>query len=228
MNLENAPKDSLPEPIMRNSFCAFADILGFKDLVMKSIAEGSSGQVLRELHAIISRQIERMQPVNQLGLGWVKSFTDNVVLGFPLEGDGESQFGLLIESLTVFQYEMAKKGFFLRGGVATGPLFMDENVAFGAALLEAYDIEQRVAVYPRIVLSKEAVLLISSHLKYYAPNVAPHHSVVSYSGQTVFTNYLCACHDEASDKVDEQGLLDHKESVLNKIGSCKKPSVKRG
>jgi len=54
-------------------------------------------------------------------------------------------------------YELAKAGYFIRGGIDYG-LFVDEgSIAVGMPLAHAYRIESKVAVYPRIVLSKNFV-----------------------------------------------------------------------
>jgi hypothetical protein len=47
-------------------------------------------------------------------------------------------------------------GFLIRGGVTIGKLYHSRGVAFGPALVTAVEVESRVAVYPRVVLSHEA------------------------------------------------------------------------
>ena len=44
--------------------------------------------------------------------------------------------------------------YFLRGGIAIGEMFNDDNIFFGKAFLEAYSLEQ-IAVYPRVIFSKK-------------------------------------------------------------------------
>ena len=223
MTSENAYYNEKREPIIKKSFCAFADILGFKELIIQSDREGTANQVLQNLHAIVSGEISRMQAIKDFALGGLKSFTDNIILGFPLpdNDDGESQFGLLIQSLTKLQYKMAIQGFFMRGGVAVGPLYMDDNIVFGKALLDAYDIEQTVAVYPRIVFSPASITIISKHLSYYAEGEAPHNNDLVRSEQSIFANYLVACKNEDDNKFDVQGLINHRDHIINKIGSTR-------
>ncbi len=49
------------------------------------------------------------------------------------------------------------KKFLFRGGVAYGDIYYekDRSILFGPAVNEAYQLENKVAIYPRIVLSKE-------------------------------------------------------------------------
>ncbi|WP_321897185.1 hypothetical protein [Burkholderia cepacia] len=68
---------------------------------------------------------------------------------------------------------MALKGFFIRGGLAVDQLFMDENSVYGAALLEAYRLESKVAVNPVVVLCDQTMKLVDQHIGYYCGEIAP-------------------------------------------------------
>ncbi len=120
-----------------------------------------------------------------------KVFTDNVVLGYSLWSDrGEKEFGHAITQLLEFQYAVALKGFFVRGGWAVGNLFMNRNTVFGAALLDAYDIESKVAKFPRIVLSEKMKDLVFKHMARYSDSPPQcFHLLVDEKG-ILFTNYL--------------------------------------
>src|SRR5438105_1445070 len=51
-------------------------------------------------------------------------------------------------------------GMLVRGGVTIGKLYHSGGVVFGEALVDAYRLESRVAIYPRIAVSSR----IYSHL----------------------------------------------------------------
>src|ERR1700756_3728702 len=44
-------------------------------------------------------------------------------------------------------------GFLIRGGIALGGLYHSSDIVFGEALIDAYRLESKVAVYPRILIS---------------------------------------------------------------------------
>src|SRR5262249_8589289 len=47
------------------------------------------------------------------------------------------------------------KGLLIRGGIAKGPLYHDDSIVFGPALIEAYQLETGVAKFPRVILSRD-------------------------------------------------------------------------
>jgi hypothetical protein len=53
--------------------------------------------------------------------------------------------------------EMARQGYFIRGAISVGDLYMDNEIIFGPGLLDAYENERSQAVYPRVILSTSAV-----------------------------------------------------------------------
>jgi hypothetical protein len=61
-----------------------------------------------------------------------------------------SQFQQLLGRLAA---AALKIGFLIRGGVTIGNLYHAQGIVFGPAMVEAYELESRTAVYPRIVVS---------------------------------------------------------------------------
>src|SRR5271156_3287745 len=53
--------------------------------------------------------------------------------------------------------EFLQKGFPCRGAITSGSLFHHERYIVGPALVRAYQIEQSVAIYPRIILDDAAM-----------------------------------------------------------------------
>lgn len=82
------------------------------------------------------------------------TFSDNLVFGIPSIQIGIDRFYMITVDISRIQYELALKGYFVRGGISTGLLFMDHRIVYGPALIDAHHLESTIAVYPRIVLSK--------------------------------------------------------------------------
>ncbi|MEZ6117132.1 MAG: hypothetical protein R3C28_11240 [Pirellulaceae bacterium] len=143
----------------------FADFLGFRHEIIESVKRGDEDKLFQRFMQDVEPAIDRVTKPSELEEStsfprmWdAKVFTDNVVLGYVIwSATGEKEFGSAICDLMEFQLAAVLKGFFIRGGWAVGNLFMNRNTVFGAALLDAYDLETNVAVQPRIVLSEGEV-----------------------------------------------------------------------
>jgi len=83
-------------------------------------------------------------------------FSDNICITSINETSAADLQDLLLV-ITELYFEFAQKGYFLRGGIDYG-LFIDEKeLAVGRPLANAYELETKVAVYPRIILSTNLV-----------------------------------------------------------------------
>jgi hypothetical protein len=100
----------------------------------------------------------------------ISTFSDHIVISYPIErlplqGLGGLQFGLVqfCTLATLIAASALRRGLLIRGGMTIGSLVHTERVIFGEALVEAYLIESRTAVYPRIVLSQHLADMFKSH-----------------------------------------------------------------
>lgn len=210
-----------PEPV--HSVAVFVDILGFTERIRQASEPTAATKLLGDLRSALNRALVHVTADWMQGPGifskrpWdYKAFTDNIVLGFPIRDDGEPELGTLFRNLAMFQLELIQSGFFVRGAIAVGDLYMDRDIVFGTALLEAYDTEQSVARDPRIVLAPSALTYVNRHLTYYAnPCASPQNSaLVRDADRQVFVNYL----DSILIVEDDYGpffepLMKHKSEV---------------
>jgi hypothetical protein len=210
-------------PVHRTSYCAFLDVLGFSDRIGESFKEKKGNQLLQAFHEILSKQIKSLKENTDESLLYFKSFTDNVILAHPrFSDDLESEFGFILWALSEYQFEMARHGFFIRGGLSVGDLFVDENSVYGPALIEAYGLESKTAINPIVVLSNDVMGLVLHHCSYYQGEAAPQNrDVLVNSDGRFFINYLAECILDTGDSYDVSwsALKQHKrqvESALNK------------
>jgi hypothetical protein len=183
------------KPVHKISFCAFLDILGFTARMEESYEAGKADELLEEFYEIFSNQIEIMKKDVNETLLYFKSFSDNILLAYPqFSNDMESEFSFILWSIQDYQLAMAIKGFFIRGGLSVGKLFIDENNVYGEALIEAYGLENKVAINPMVVLGQNVKELVDHHIAYYANESAPQLQdvLVNNDGQ-YFINYLSKC-----------------------------------
>lgn len=208
---------SAGKPAHRLSYCAFLDVLGFSERIRESYKDGSADALLESFHQILAASIAQLKESTDESMLYFKSFTDNVVLAHPrFSTDMESEFGFILWSINEYQFQMALKGFFIRGGLAVDQLFMDENSVYGMALLKAYDLESKVAVNPIVVLCDNTMKLVDMHIGYYSGEAAPQvRDVLKGPDGRYFLNYLTECIIEGDDQdyLDADSLRVHKQQI---------------
>lgn len=208
---------SAGKPVHQLSYCAFLDVLGFSERIRASYKDGSANKLLESFHQILAKSIAQLKKDTDESMLYFKSFTDNVVLAHPqFSEDMESEFGFILWAINEYQFQMALKGFFIRGGLALDQLFMDENSVYGAALLEAYHLESKVAVNPIVVLCNNTMQLVDTHIGYYSGEFPPQlrHVLKGPDGR-YFLNYLTECIVEGADQeyIDAKSLFLHKTQI---------------
>jgi hypothetical protein len=153
-----------------NSVVTFIDVLGFSDLLR---SDPSGEQVLRVASRLRLYGTEDLDGRRASLRGTAIHFSDCVVRCTPLR-DGDDPLPEVLEELedlTYLQGELLAEGILLRGGVAVGPAHIGPDGVLGPAVLDAYTLECKHAVYPRIVLH---------------PNLANHLSIDGDSGHGIY------------------------------------------
>lgn len=222
--------DENGSPRLSNSYCVFADLLGFKDEIMNSCQSGREEDVFQsfmqkaepEIRRIFHPEDEGSVPGNDRE--WVvKIFSDNILLVYPLWTEyAEHEFGAEIGHIMYFQMAMALQGYFVRGGWSVGKLFVNKNTVWGKPLIEAYGLEKDCAVYPRIILSPDMKELVFRQSSFYAIDQdSPHcrQLIIDEKG-TISTNYLSQA--ILSGYVDPDVLMKHREQIMRNLKNYQK------
>jgi len=105
------------------------------------------------------------------------------------------------------QSDLLAEGFFVRGGLSLGSLHVSDQVLFGPALVEAYDLESEAALHPRVVLSRAAA-------ETQRGTAAGSMLMCDDDGQT-FIDYLGAAFHEPDDGISV--LKDHRDTVIDRL-----------
>lgn len=221
--------DEAQEPTLRQSVFVFMDILGYSDLMQQATKSGTQEKTLRSLHSALAssrrgledKDIEpKLRELLKKDDFALKAFTDNIVIGWPVFYDAEHEFGTAFWKLAMFQFNMAIRGYFVRGAISVAPAYIDEIAVFGDALTEAYIGESKLARDPRIILTDSAVAAAKQHLNYYhPPSIAPHvRDILKDADGQWFINYLetvLIAEDEHGPFYSE--FLQHKSAVEEKL-----------
>lgn len=212
-------------PFLLESVVCFTDILGFSSLIMQSPNRQHGDKLLKNLHSVLMNQYRQMKEMNPNG--HFKTFTDNVILAYPKIEDGEGQSGSVFMSFIDYQLDMILNSYFLRGGIALGNYYGDDDFAYGPALIKAYNLECKEAKYPRIILSKEMIKMVMEHLDYYGSiDFCPQYKhLLEDEDGAWFINYLYGLNEEYefTQNIDLyiQKLLKHKDIIIAQLNTYK-------
>jgi len=133
---------------------AYIDFLGMKEKMQKE-----SFETLKMIEFIVTgirKVAEMIKSMNKLDEFKVRIFSDNVLIALKLnETDLKNQLISVINLLTLIQFTaFTPFNIMVRGAVTVGELFISNEIVWGKGLIDAYLLENEVAVYPRIILSK--------------------------------------------------------------------------
>lgn len=128
---------------------AFIDILGFRNLVNDESRCEDIGAILRLPYLIRQDHMAKMLKIKGV---MMTSISDSLVFSIGLEKRGA--MNKITKILTVFmQALMTQYGLLVRGGLAVGKLYHDNDVVYGPGLVRAHELESRIAVYPRVIMT---------------------------------------------------------------------------
>jgi len=227
----NPYQENPKEPKLKSSVFVFMDILGYKEMITEAQKNKTDQELLVKLHhalsggrAILERDLKIDSEYVDKDLFAFKGFTDNIVIGIPISGDGEMELGDAFGKVAEFQLQMVLQGFFLRGAISIGQAFIDDIAVFGDALNQSYLGECTLARDPRIILTESAVNAVDQHLEYYGrKKFAPQaRDLLKDADGQIFVNYL----DMILIAEEESGpfydfLAKHKDSVEKKLKDFK-------
>ncbi len=134
-----------------NYYLAYLDILGTKDIVAKD----KNDRYLNELNKIYEQAISTKLLVNDWNNLHInaKIFSDNILLFIKADGQNDRyKLESLIGLASMIQCAALAKGYLLRGGITYGNFFENERFVHGQALVHAVNLEEKNAIYPRIII----------------------------------------------------------------------------
>jgi len=225
--------DDQGRPRLRPSIVGFLDLLGFSHQVMTARSEDSQ----RLLDRIVAAIADSRDYVRQSALaegqstpgGWaVKFFSDNLTLGYAHDESDASRATaawFVIQCAQRYQLRMALNGLFLRGGLSCGPLCITDEIIFGSALIDCYQLESKVSIVPRLILSESLGKVMTDSFRSNAGTLP------AGIGQSIcrdvdgwwFVNYLQAA--SLNGRIDWTLIERHKASVLESLAGTTRHDV---
>ena len=155
-NIKDFPKE-------QDYLIAYIDILGAKNLLKSDDNLFSDIYTAFFTAVFLSVGVEFFTEHNVK----VKIFTDNILIGYPIQDitNKEHVFQLyrsLIFFLKAPLMLLLNKHILFRGAMTINKLAINDMMVWGQGVLEAVDLEENVAVYPRIILSEKLVDILQS------------------------------------------------------------------
>ncbi len=144
----------------------FIDILGFKAHIDKSTQDvnyiKTISMVLDAIADVTNMEEDDAKDRN-IDVK-VTQFSDNIVLSYKIDSD--DQLAFIIISISDMISRLIQYGFLLRGAITQGKVIHTDKQLFGPAMNEAYELESKVAIYPRIIISRDVLFNANFSEKY--------------------------------------------------------------
>jgi hypothetical protein len=129
---------------------AYLDILGFKARVQASRSDPTAIEEIGDMLERVGRMVSTINSSWEATPGVrARMFSDTILLSCP-NPDWRTLLAMC-QFVVVFQALMIEKMHFLRGALVVGDHFERGDIAFGPALIEAYEME-RLAIWPRVIV----------------------------------------------------------------------------
>ena len=163
---------SVPEPAAGNQqeekrmetyLVAYLDFLGASEKMKKDNGEllNKISKLYNHIVSVFSNRLASKRDIK------MKMFSDNIIIALKVEMSCDfheyysKYLALILHFSAVFQEKCLKSlDLLLRGGITQGDLYIDENLVWGPALVDAYQLENTVALYPRIVIDSSLMKFI--------------------------------------------------------------------
>lgn len=146
--------DDLKEK-MEYSYVAFLDILGFKNMIFNDIDKVMFAlNKVKEFSILYCNATNAVSSMSEDVLPKATMFSDSIVISVP---ECDCYLEEFVKIISIFQYELLKEGILIRGGIELGYMYHDNFYSFGEALVNAYLLECETAIFPRVVISNEAI-----------------------------------------------------------------------
>lgn len=93
-------------------------------------------------------------PVLQSGHPSLSVFSDSIILSVSITNGDYSGSDMFWRSLDSIGKILLRHGFFVRGAITQNLMYHTGQIAIGPALVRAYELESKVAIYPRVILDR--------------------------------------------------------------------------
>ena len=210
---------------LHKSVVAFVDILGFSKAVCEATDDGTADELLQRFTYFIREWRRALSIYSQDDEGrrtWeVRVLSDSMVISHPIqlqELGGDFEMGALLAQISFLQLGAISHGFFMRGALAVGDMFVDRDIIFGAPLVHAHRAESCLADTPRILLTDSATEFVLSRV---GPNPTAHspyfRKILRDEDGRPFINYLDSSYQTSGEGPILDLIEEHREATVKAL-----------
>ena len=110
------------------------------------------------------RKFKLMLPIIDLKIIHINYRCFQIVLYIRLQSLTMTQLFTLLDG-RIYAKRVVRTWILTRGGIAVGQMVHNQEIAFGPALVEAVELEQTTAIYPRVIMTDKSYQKIDNRLK---------------------------------------------------------------
>lgn len=204
---------NLPKIHTSNYCVAYLDVLGAKKFMKKS----DNDKFLNDLNSIYYDAIDNVSFVSEVTNKdiYIKIFSDNILLAIEIYEKDELRKHKIekIINLTGNIYNNALcHGYLLRGAITEGSFYKNsynDVFVYGKALIDAVEIEEELAIYPRVVAQKSIQETLPQYFKECADGCLILNNFIfeSLLSPDVYKHNLITMYKKCSDKKVKQKIM---------------------
>jgi hypothetical protein len=142
--MSSPDNDDTPEGVYEDRLLAFFDILGFRKLIDATLNDANKSVEILGLLTALDSAFARFRSGDMS----LTLFSDTICISYRMPPN----FASFCFGLSLVVTSLLGLGYTVRGSLVRGSLYHRGNVIFGPCLIRAYDLEQRLAIFPRIVI----------------------------------------------------------------------------
>jgi hypothetical protein len=138
---------------------AYLDILGGKN----KICADKDNTFLNTLNMVFQDAIEETNSLFRKETIFTKIFSDNILLAIEIEdidNQVEEKLSSFLNLTANVVLEALRYGFLMRGAITIGDFFHNDILVYGKTLVDAVEMEEKIAIYPRIIAQKKVQQLV--------------------------------------------------------------------
>jgi len=139
---------------------AYFDILGFSDRINNTIKNNTEKETkTKEINNLFDDVLKIKEKYrlddNHFSSKVVSYFSDSIAISY-LKNEEAGIFHILVNILSS-SLAILQKGLLIRGAITCGKLYHTEEKLFGPAMITAVGMEEKLAIYPRIIFDNEII-----------------------------------------------------------------------
>lgn len=140
----------------KKSIMGIVDILGFKNFVQKE-KENSVKTVIEAIRDSIM--------LNKMAISTTVKYAilSDTIIVYSENVDSDNVF-YVIHALGNLQLELLRHRFLCRGALVTAENYINNDIIVSEALIKAHLIEEKIAIYPRIIIDEEVIKIIKPQI----------------------------------------------------------------